>query len=201
MKTGDIEPGGIYEGRTGQRREVISTEPGWVTYRMLDRGYKPMPKCLLVGQIGSVEMSHFAQWATREVTDSVWALKIEGASPSQNIRDKQHWGTKTREKSRWWWLIRACPNFLSIPRATGKRRLTIERHARTVPQDHANVHGGCKGIVDDLVQLGLLVDDSPAWIEHGTPRHVRLAKGEKPYTVLILEEVHTNEKTTARTVA
>jgi len=49
------------------------------------------------------------------------------------------------------------------------------------------VHGGCKGLVDDLVELGLLVDDAPAWIEHGTPRHVPLAKGENPFTVLILE--------------
>lgn len=190
MKTTDIEPGGIYVGKTGQRREVISIERGWVTFRMLDRGYKPMPKTLQVGQTGNLELPVFAQWAHLDATDaqSPWSLTIPAATPSQNTREGKHWGTKTREKSEWWWLIRGCPNFLSIPRATRKRRLTIERHARTVPQDPANVHGGCKGIVDDLVQLGLLVDDSPAWIEHGTPRHVPLAKGEKPYTVLILEE-------------
>ena len=118
-----------------------------------------------------------------------WTITIEAATPSQNTREGKHWGSKTREKRTWYWLIRACPNFLAIPRASGKRRLTIERHARTVPQDPANVHGGCKGIVDDLVQHGLLVDDSPAWIEHGEPRHVPLAKGEKPYTVIYLEDI------------
>ena len=118
-----------------------------------------------------------------------WRIKINAATPSQNTREGKHWGTKTREKSWWWWLIRACPHFLEIPKATRKRRLTIERHARTVPQDPANVIGGTKGIVDDLVQLGLFVDDSPEWIEHGTPRHIPLKRLEKPFTVLIIEDV------------
>jgi hypothetical protein len=116
-----------------------------------------------------------------------WALRINRATPSQNTRDGQHFMTRHKDKGVWWWSIRAAAGFLEIPRATSKRRLTIERHARTRAQDEANVHGGCKGLVDDLVQLGLLVDDSPAWLEHGTPRHLPLAKGEKPFTVLILE--------------
>ena len=118
-----------------------------------------------------------------------WRLVIPLPSPSQNTRDKQHWTTRRSEKTMWWKAIRAAPGFLLVPRAAGKRRLTIERHARTRPQDEANVHGGCKGLVDDLVLLGLLVDDSPDWIEHGHPRHVPLAKGERAFTVLILEDV------------
>lgn len=118
-----------------------------------------------------------------------WTLRIETATPSQNTRDHQHPMVRHKEKGAWWWWIRGARGFLDIPRATTRRRLTIERHARTVPQDEANVHGGCKGIVDDLVQLGLLVNDSPQWIEHTPPRHIRLNKGEKPHTILILEDV------------
>lgn len=118
-----------------------------------------------------------------------WRIMILRPTPSQNTREGQHFMTRHKDKGVWWWLIRGAEGFLSIPRATGKRRLTIERHARTVPQDEANVHGGCKGLVDDLVQLGLFKDDSPAWIEHGKPLHVPLKPKEKPYTVLIIEDV------------
>jgi hypothetical protein len=93
-----------------------------------------------------------------------------------------------RDKGTWWWLVRGAEGFLQIPRASGRRRLTIERHARTRAQDEANVFGGTKGLVDDLVELRLLMDDSPAWLELGAPRHVPLAKGERPFTVLILED-------------
>ena len=117
-----------------------------------------------------------------------WTLRINRPTPSQNTREGQHFMTRHKDKGVWWWGIRGAAGFLAIPRATGKRRLIIERHARTRPQDESNVHGGCKGLLDDLVQLGLLVDDSPEWIEHGTPRHVPLAKGEKPYTILLLED-------------
>jgi len=118
-----------------------------------------------------------------------WTLRINRATPSQNTRDAQHWARRHRDKGVWWWSIRAAEGFLAIPRAATPRRLTLERHARTRPQDEANVHGGCKGLVDDLVQLGLLVDDSPKWIEHGTPRHVPLVKGERAFTILILEDM------------
>ena len=117
-----------------------------------------------------------------------WRLVIPVPTTSQNTRDRQHHMARHRSKGLWWWHIRAAPGFLLVPRATGRRRLTIERHARTQPQDEANVHGGCKGLVDDLVQLRLLIDDTPKWLEHGTPRHIPLAKGERAYTVLILED-------------
>lgn len=69
MKVADLEPGSIYEGKTGQRRELMAVDHGWATYRMLERGVRPMPKCLEVGQIGSVEANHFAQWAFKDVTE------------------------------------------------------------------------------------------------------------------------------------
>lgn len=46
--------------------------------------------------------------------------------------------------------------------ATGFRRLTLMRHydGRQREFDEANLVGGCKGLVDSVVRLGMLVDDS-----------------------------------------
>jgi hypothetical protein len=35
----------------------------------------------------------------------------------------------------------------------------------------------------------LLVDDKPRFLEHGQPVQVRIKKGEKPFTLWILEDV------------
>lgn len=120
----------------------------------------------------------------------IYSLRIDWPTPSQNVRDGQHWALRRRVKRDWSMLIRAASTFLKIPKAKGKRRLTIERHHRNGQhQDEANIHGGCKGIVDCLVLWQLLVDDAPAFIEHGTPIQIPLNKGEKPFTVLILEDI------------
>lgn len=99
----------------------------------------------------------------------VYRLTIPRATPSQNSTDRSHWRKRYDLKSEWWWLIRAADGFLKITRATGKRRLTIERHARGIPQDPANVIGGTKGIVDDLVDLGILINDTQATVDTERP--------------------------------
>jgi hypothetical protein len=118
-----------------------------------------------------------------------WTLRIELPTPSQNEFAFSGWRKAHTSKGLWKNLIRACPTFLDIPRAWGPRRLTIERHGKRI-LDEANLIGGAKGIIDDLVQLGLLVDDKPACLVLGKPLQLKLAPGEKrPYTVLVLEEV------------
>jgi hypothetical protein len=56
-----------------------------------------------------------------------------------------------------------------IPRAKGKRRLTLVRLMgfRGKRYDEANLMGGSKPLVDSLVRAGLLIDDSPKWLEWG----------------------------------
>ena len=117
-----------------------------------------------------------------------WTLRIEKPSPSQNVLDRSNWRGRKASKDSWKMLIRGAPGFLDIPRAHGKRRLTIERHAKGT-LDEQNLIGGAKGIIDDLVQLGLLVDDKPAFLDLGKPVQARVQKHEKrPYTLLILED-------------
>lgn len=120
----------------------------------------------------------------------MWILRIDRPSPSQNVLDRMTWHTRRREKAVWKVLIRACPNFLDVPAARGRRRLTIERHAKGT-LDTQNLIGGAKGIIDDLVQLRLLVDDTPTLCELSIPLQFRLGKGERrPYTLLVLEDCH-----------
>lgn len=120
---------------------------------------------------------------------SRWTLRIEKPSPSQNEFAFSHWRKAKASKDAWKILIRGAAGFLDVPRAHGRRRLTIERHAKGI-LDEQNLIGGAKGIIDDLVQLGLLVDDKPACLELAKPVQERLQRGERrPYTLLILEEV------------
>lgn len=78
---------------------------------------------------------------------------------------------------------------MEVPRATGKRRLLIERHAKR-GLDPDNLLGGAKRcIVDNLRAFRLLVDDSDAWLEL-EGKNVPLLKSElTPYTMLYLEDI------------
>lgn len=118
----------------------------------------------------------------------IWRITVPMPCPSQNTRERKHWSQNHSEKTDWYFATASERNRLDIPKATGKRRLTIEVHGpRTL--DEANILGGTKGIVDNLVGMGLLVDDTPSWIEHGKPIQIKTKHGEKAFTVLILREV------------
>lgn len=116
-----------------------------------------------------------------------WRIEIPMKCPSQNVTDRMHWTKRRALKSAWMTALVLLRNNPRVPKACGKRRLTIEAHGRQA-MDTANIIGGTKGIVDNLVQLGLLVDDTPDCLEIAA-LNVPLPKGEKPHTVLILEDV------------
>lgn len=116
----------------------------------------------------------------------MWTIRIDKASPSQNEFAFANWRVAHRSKSEWAILIRCGKGYLDVPKAIGKRHLTIVRHGER-PLDVPNLIGGAKGIIDNLVQFGLLVDDRPELLDI-TARNHPLSKGEKPYTELILED-------------
>ena len=72
------------------------------------------------------------------------------------------------------------------PRATGKRHLTIERHGKR-ELDTDNAYGGCKPLIDAIKRCGLIIDDNPKHCELEVVQ-VKLAKGEKPHTVIMLAD-------------
>lgn len=116
----------------------------------------------------------------------MWTLRIEAASPSQNAFAFSHWRKAKASKDAWKMLIRCAKGFLEIPKAEGKRTLTIERHSPR-ELDEPNLIGGAKGIIDNLVQLGLLVDDKPKFLDLRV-KQVKVKKAGE-HTLLILEEV------------
>lgn len=108
--------------------------------------------------------------------------------PSQNERERSHWRVQRREVLNWLslasnrtdaqrvgtWASRACSP--SLPGSglflyrhdtwTGfaKRTVRITSYRARLLTDHANLVGGCKGLIDGLVRAGLLVDDADAWM-------------------------------------
>jgi hypothetical protein len=117
-------------------------------------------------------------------------LRLEAASPSLNdFTYAMSPFQQANAKKHWYYLIRGASGFLAVPRAAGKRHLTIERYGvRALDID--NLIGGAKCcITDNLVKLGLLKDDCEAWLELKA-ENVKLAKGEKPHTILILKDLY-----------
>lgn len=112
-------------------------------------------------------------------------IVLPEATPSLNTFMRLHWTKRRRVKEQWSRLVLA-----HLPRnaeATGKRRLTVERHGKR-PIDLDNLAGGLKPVIDTLRAFRLLVDDDPASMEL-TVRNVKLARGEQPHTVLLLEDL------------
>ncbi len=119
--------------------------------------------------------------------DAAMRFTIPEALPSLNQTLRQHWASRAKDHERWGKMIAIARVRSMLSTAYGKRRVTIERHGKRA-LDADNAAGGAKGFIDELRAFKLLVDDSPRWMELVTV-HVPLAKGEKPYTVVILEEV------------
>jgi hypothetical protein len=116
-------------------------------------------------------------------------LVLPAASPSLNKYAYSHWRTRQRDKAKWQlWLMAAIHEAGATP-ATGKRRLTIERHG-VKRLDPDNMIGGAKGIIDSLRSLKMLLDDHDDALEL-VACNVKLSKGERPHTVLILADVQT----------
>ena len=74
-----------------------------------------------------------------------------------------------------------------VPKATGKRRLTIQRHGKR-RLDVDNLIGGAKGMIDELRRLGVLLDDHDDAIEL-LAKNVPLVKGLEPHTILVIEDL------------
>lgn len=82
---------------------------------------------------------------------------------SRNKLDSMHWSQRSKYSKKWEGLLIIAFRF-KPPRATGKVRLKITSH-RAKFLDHDNLVGGCKGIIDALKRMGVILDDTPALIE------------------------------------
>ena len=95
-----------------------------------------------------------------------WQATIPIEPPSQNClhnKGGRRWAyRKLRDQ-----YTESVHTYLSAPKATRMRRVRITRlwGKKKRAYDHGNLIGGCKPLLDALVIAGLLVDDSPKYVE------------------------------------
>jgi hypothetical protein len=116
----------------------------------------------------------------------IQTFTIQKATPSQNETDRMHWAKRRLLAKEWALLIMEQIRARALTRATGKRRLTVERHGKR-ELDEANAYGGVKQVIDEMVRLGLLVDDDPKHLSV-TVKCEPLATKTNPFTVFTLED-------------
>lgn len=123
-----------------------------------------------------------------KITDA-WSLRLDNYSlTSLNVLMRSHWGDRKRIRdevqTRWAIAHQNAP--WTIPKATGRRRVTLRVNYSLPsrrPPDPDNIK---KYTLDSLVRMGLLVDDSYEFCESlpGPPR-----KCNVPGVVLVIEDI------------
>ena len=124
---------------------------------------------------------------------------------------RMHFLVYHRLLAQWFGLIRANEGFLDIPRAQGRRKVTVIRHTGRILDDE-NLAFSAKPIFDVLrpartdegvyksgkrkgeawirrrIGHGLIQEDDPAHVVR-VVLNGPLLKGERPYTLITIEEV------------
>jgi hypothetical protein len=124
-----------------------------------------------------------------------WTITIPYLVPSQNVRERQHWRVQRRDIATVAIMLRG--HGAKIPKATGRRLVTITSYRRQRIRDSANLVGGCKGLNDAMVRAELLVDDCDRFATFTYRQHILsempddLARkyGRRPVTVIEIQDV------------
>lgn len=124
--------------------------------------------------------------------DGAIRIYVPLASPSQNEFHYSHWTRQRVSKQQWSLLLQVAVNQWAgfsneLKPANGPRTLRIERHGKR-PLDVPNGIGGAKGIIDCLVKMRLLVDDTPELLRSVDFENIKLQSHEAPHTIIILED-------------
>jgi Holliday junction resolvase RusA-like endonuclease len=126
------------------------------------------------------------------IVSASWMLLIDREIESGNRHTYNVGGSRfryARDRDSWQWEFRSFRLLRKIPRATGKRRLTLTRFydGRQREMDVDNLSTGAKLVVDALVREGLLVDDRREFAEV----HYKQARQAPRGTGVLLEELTT----------
>jgi len=115
-----------------------------------------------------------------------WTIVLPLATPSGNVVLRQHFRTRAVENLAMAWHLAGALNKLpKIPPASGKRRLTVERHGKKA-LDADNLAAGAKGLIDAVKASRLILDDNPDVCELVFRQSVDRILAA--FTVLILED-------------
>jgi hypothetical protein len=87
-------------------------------------------------------------------------LEVPFRTPSGNQLSGRHWSTRWLMRQMWAKALWAAMCVAGV-RAAGYRRvdLTIERHAASRIKDYDNAVSGLKGVLDAMVEVGIIADD------------------------------------------
>lgn len=91
------------------------------------------------------------------------SIELKEQILSRNKLDSMHWTLRYKYSQRWGYLLMEAFKG-RIPKAKGKMKLKI-KSLRSGTLDHDNLVGGCKGLIDALVRLKVIVDDAPEFLE------------------------------------
>lgn len=117
-------------------------------------------------------------------------IEVQGKLPSGNPYARTHWGKQTKLKKVWLLATGAAVAEAGLKewRPKGKVRIAFEVH-RNRKLDEANaIMTIDKLIIDRLVGAGILVDDSPKYVEWGEYTPVGCKKGYEK-VIITLEEL------------
>lgn len=122
-----------------------------------------------------------------------WRWFIAKRLPSLNDRLQNAGASRWKyaaERGEWALWFRTAKLKHAIPKATKPRKLVVTRVycGREQERDYVNLVGGCKAVVDALVNEGLLVDDKPKWLADEY-RQVRGTDGDRSGTWFELEDL------------
>ena len=128
-------------------------------------------------------------------------IEVPCVPVSQNKRDKMHWASKKRIKDAWRIAVLSVTDF----RSEAAVELDANRYASTPRKvrisvtcymagkrgpallDEDNLRAGLKPCYDAIRHAGLIKDDSPKYVEHGTVEQVIERDPKKHKTVIRLE--------------
>lgn len=98
------------------------------------------------------------------MVNEIHQIVVKYEIPSQNVRDRWHWTVRRRDRQAATLAVRAALMRAGLsawrPPEGKVIALTLTSYRRQAIKDHANLVGGAKTLVDVLVNLGLLEDDS-----------------------------------------
>lgn len=99
-----------------------------------------------------------------------WSLTLPMIPDSMNVRERRHFRARSKELEQITTAIGTLASEQGIPHARGRRAVTVTIHKgkrSRVTDDPANRDSRAKSLLDAMVKLGLLVDDSDKWLDWG----------------------------------
>jgi Holliday junction resolvase RusA-like endonuclease len=119
------------------------------------------------------------------MNDERFIVLVYPLPPAQNKWDSMHWSARSEYKKTAKLATIAQISEIRKLGNPGRIRISVFRYSKTKPCDVFNAISGIKGIVDCIVETGLVKDDGPKYVEAG-----KIFSGtdkKNPRIVLIIE--------------